>query len=372
MTYDRIINQVKHKRLINYSFILLFFIISNTKASPLYPCNAGTIKTDLVELGLDPEIKLNHQLMSALKIEYGDKLISILINMHPVLAQSPNISISSDTIQWVVDVIWSPENPTANYIPILIDLNNELIVDQYIGIVFDGLLNNSSKMKLVFVNQEQFVIFKTRVNSNLKEIISNRHPDMTAETLKRGLSAFNDHYLSDDGYNVTFEGINHKEPIVSIYGHGRAGHDYIKVGDYKAYASSLVDKLKLIGIPQDSIINLESCFSGCTKKKLELSIYTIKGLFVTKKLTQLPGNIKGSLLDVLSKKIFEKMPTFTGNVNGYMGKMSNMPSRNILKIDGTYLLSGYASLLTGIDGDLRVKKSDVKISISRSDLGSLN
>lgn len=352
---------------INCILFFLFLFINPVFAGLLGVCSPDKIQEELIQLNLDPEIKTNEQLLAALKTIYGNEIEEFLTKKHPYIAQAPLDTIDEQTLQWTAEAIWSPKNKIATHMLILMSLDNRSIFKDYVSTAFKRLLDLKNKTKLIFLNNEDFLFFKKHSTLMLEEILLDNNP-LTPDAEKiHVIRKFKKYYFSKSGYNIGFDASINKKPLLVIDGHGDAGNDNLLIGDELFSVDQLVERLAALQIPSDSVIRLEVCFSGCTKRKLDLSVAEIKLAFKSGLLNQHAGPVHGSLMHTLSKKVYQEIPTFNGSFEGYIGSVNTISQKDVLKKDGTLMLRGNASKVEGTTGSILLKKEEVMVLISRSD-----
>ena len=353
-------------------FVFLLSLMGLANAGLIKPCNSAELKTELIQLGLNPDIEVYEELLDSVESTYGVDIVGYLVSAHPALKEIPFGTVDPNTLQWVIEAIWSPKNPIARHMIIAIDLENESVLSAYVFSAFQQLYNPSEKTKLVFKNSDELKIFKQESIGSLRKLIEKLNPNISDVNLQQSISKFKQYYFSEEGSMIGLGSISYKNPVIVIEGHGNSsegtGMDTITIGDITLTSDELVDILKSFELPFDSTLRLNSCFSGCTIYKIEKTTNEIRGLFKNNLLTAHSGVITGSLLDILSRKLYQTMPDFVGDVVGYIGKIHTIPLRNILRKDGTIMPKGYASEITGNDGVLLLKKEDCEVIIKRSDV----
>lgn len=349
--------------------IFIYFILTAPiNSNVLNPCSSKNIVAELITLNLDPDIKTNISLLNDLKLKYGSSIHEFLSTSHPYLHENPSGIIDSKTLQWTAEAIWNKNNPIARHMLIAADINNINVLRQYALFAFQYLLNSGVKTKLIFKTTKDFEIFKLRSITELKKIIKENNISVPDKVIKNSLSKFNEYYLEDGGHAIGFKSISYNNPVIVIDGHGNAGNTEISLGDVSMSSKNLIDLLISLKLPLDSTITLDSCLSACNKNKLPYSIAEIKIIFKQNLLTQYSGPIKNSFLADFSKKIFSEIPDFNGTVEGYIGVIHTTPQKNVYRKNGSIMSKGFATEVTGLDGSIFLKKEEVKVVITRSDI----
>lgn len=349
----------------------LFFQINVAMASPLEPCNPSTLKTELIMMGLDPDIKNNKELLSSFEIIYGREVRKYLSEMHRSLIHNEDQSISAETVNWAIDAIWKSGPSIARYYAMLFDISNFDIRDYYYTDLFSALSDPSIKTKLLFIDQEDFEIFKDEATTeNLAEALEKVIPDLSDSDAKAYIERFNEYYLDNEhGYTVGFEKIKEEKPVIVITGHGDAKDSTIEIKGYKFEAKQIALDLKEAGIPLNSSLVIESCFSGCSVNKINYSINQIKSAFLSGTLAELHGSSKNSFIYHLMKEINTTNPLFNGKVSGYLGIVKQQAEKNVLRINGTKMEKGFATEILNMNNEtLLIKREDALVSISKKDV----
>ena len=358
--------------LLNINKIGLFLsscliLISPLHSAPFDKCDIDQLEDQLIEFGLDPSIRINNELLSEIQYKYGDEISNYLTEKHPLMKNRPLDMIDEETVEWVIDAIWNTENKRTRYMPILFPLNNNKVLKDYILTAFENLSLEKKKTKLVFKNKEDFLSFKEMARKELKNIILSHYPEYPDHIIYHDIENFRKYYLNQTGYQFTFKNIAHRNPILIIEGHGAAGVDGLTVGGVTLTSEQLIHNLNLLHMPNDATIKMNSCFSGCGDNKFNFTIKEIKYLFKNDLLSKV-AETNNSFTHIFHKSLYENFHSFNGVVHGYLGLLFSTPENNVLKKDGSIMTLGNASKITGTDGSVLLKKEDVRISLSRSNL----
>lgn len=349
-------------------FILLLFFNNIANASPTEGCEPEKIKEKLIELGLDPEIKKNKELVAAFSVKYGPAVAQYLTDTHPRLLFDSENEFDERTVSWAIDAIWESDNPATRYTPILGDVNNESILSDYIFHIYNQLRKYSQKITPVFMSNADLKVFNKVALALLYKRLLSEYPNMAPENLDKALALFDQYYLKSSRVLVGFDSVKDHTPVVVIFGHGDAGKEAIQIGNVSILVSELVQKLKGLNLPSNATIKINACFSGCVDEKLNYSTEEIKSLFKHDMLTTIGSSVHGSLLEKFSVELFRELPSFTGVVQAYMGVVFSRPCKNVLKKDGSLMPIGNAVEITGNDGSILLKKEQVRVSMSRSNM----
>ena len=334
----------------------------------MYPCKNEEIVSELIQLGLDPDIKTNKGLLDNFKIVYGDEIHSYLIKNHPFLEENPDANIDRETLFWAIEAIWDPSNSVARHMIIALDLSNETVLQEYTEMAMDSLLNSSEKTKLTFKNNEEYIFFKDKSEAMIRKILNEGASHVSDEQVNIIKNAFSKNYFNVGGYTIGLKNVIYKNPVIIIEGHGAADDTEIMIGNVTITSIELVNILKELKLPSDSTIKLDSCFSGCTKEIIEKTREEIKKIFERGQLTSHSGPVNGSFLHDFSKEIYKAMPSFTGDVEGYIGMIETVPKKNVHRQNGSIMPKGNASEVQGLDGSILLKKEEVRVTIKRSDI----
>lgn len=347
----------------------LFYILSApVDGGILTPCSENEIISELTQLNLDTEIKTNIQLLENLINKYGYEIYSYFLSAHPSLVNDENGKIDAKTLQWVSEAIWSPKNPITKNIIIVGNIHKKSVLKEYVEFIFNSLYLINEKVRIVFKNNDDYVFFKRKAIPALVAMMKEQNPHISENLISIATSKFEKYFFTHNGYAIGFNFITYSNPSISIIGHGNVKDSEISIGGVNITIKKIVNILKVLNIPSDATVKLESCFSACSSSIINNTKAEIISLFKMEKLTELTGPIKGSFLDLFSRKLYTLIPTFNGDVEGYIGKLYLKPQKNVLKIDGEIMPKGNASSISALDGEILLKKEEVRVSIKRSDI----
>ena len=350
-----------------FALFAFFLLVQNIQAGVIYTCDPAEIKNELIELNLDPDITTNEDLLSELRVEYGVKIHALLTEKHPLLLQQPRARFDNKTLQWVIETIWHPTSPSTRYLPLLADLSDDSVIDDYLKTAYRALFISNERTALLFLTQLDFILFELRAETELDRIIRESQPNISEDAIKKSTSIFKEKYLRKENYLVGSFNPNITNPIVIVDGHGMAGKDHIKVGDLLISYRDIVKTLIDIKLPDGALIKLNSCLSGCIDNKLNLTVAQIKYKFQQGTLTTDIGLIHGSFLQLFSQYLFQHYHQFQGTIEGYLGTVFYAPVKNVLRKDGKIMPVGNATKVTGTDGNIRLKKEQSAVQIHRAD-----
>lgn len=345
-------------------FILFFnFFVSFSVAA----CDIKKLEEKLLSLHLDPEIRTNNQFLLAMEEKYGNEMVESISMLHPHMKFSPDDMIDLNTTYWLESYIWSHKAPNTRYIPVLGDLRNDELKYEYIKIAFTELYDKSKKTMFMFLKKQDYKLFKINIDLNLTEIIMSFYPSTSEIELKTKIEAFKFTYLKDGSFEIGFNNMETEKPVVIITGHGTPGSDSILVGGEELKIEFIVSKLKEAGLKNEATIKLNTCYSGCTKNKVDFSVEEIKFMFKSGILISAIGSVHGSLMDRFSTRLFNDITSFKGEVQGYIGALSQIPQEHVLKMNGQIMRRGNASEITGNNGMIKLKREEVRVSMTRKD-----
>ena len=345
-------------------FVFLFPVIS--LASPTEPCKLNELQDKLLDLGLDPDIRNNAQLLLAFKDKYGESVTDHFVEENIFVEIMPDAAIDIETVSWAAKAIWDADNPATRYFPILADISKEKALDEYVFALYFAI-GRSKKITPVFESASAKKIFIDSWEVSLKRALLKDTPTASETDLKDSLDIFSEHYLAISRLRIGLSGIIHAEPVVVLFGHSAAQKEVILIGDEYISIEQIVAKLKKLDLPRDGILKVNACFSGCVNSTLPYETSEIKELFKSGSLITTSGTIKGSLLDKLSIHLFQEIPSFSGQVQGYLGALFSGPKKNVLRKDGKILPKANAVEVTSASGNsILLKKEQLRVSIKRS------
>lgn len=354
------------KKSVLVAFLFFCEFIKPVFGGLLGPCLPEQVKEELMQMELDPDIIMNIELLNALKVEYGEDVVKYLTSQHPYLSD-PSGHIDPLTLHWAAEAIWSPKSKITRYMLIVMDLSDEEALKEYISLALQNLFNIKDKTKLVFFTKEDFNKFKSKATVTIQSLLLSNNPNMPDIEILTIAKAFKKHYLGKSGHMIGFEGQENQNKIITIEAHGDASSSNIALGHSIMSSDELINRLQEIHLPNDAIIRLDVCFSGCTTRKLDISKSEIVRLFTLDQLTDQFESIEGSFLDTFSRKLYQAMPAFNGNIEGYIGRVISLPKSAVLRKNGTLMPRGNAVEVMGLDGAVLLKKEETLISLSRKD-----
>lgn len=346
-----------------FLFVFLFPVIS--LASPTEPCELNELQDKLLDLGLDPDIRNNGQLLFAFENKYGKSVTNHFIEENIFVEVMPDAAIDIETLSWAAKAVWDADNPASRYFPILADISKEKALDEYVFALYFAI-GRSKKITPVFESDREKNIFINFWRVSLKRVLLKDTPTASETDLKDSLDKFAEHYLAPSRLRIGLSEIIHTEPVVVLFGHSAAQKEVILIGDEYISIEQIVVKLKKLDLPRDAILKVNACFSGCVNSTLPYEISEIKELFKSGLLITNSGTIKGSLLDKLSIHLFQEIPSFSGEVQGYLGALFSGPKKNVLRKDGKILAKANAVEVTSTSGNsILLKKEQLRVSIKR-------
>lgn len=349
-------------------FICCFIVFSmSVFAAPVEVCDRKEIETKLEQLHLDPEITTNNQFLLGIEEKYGQEMVESISVVHPYMKSAPDDMIDVATIYWLESYIWSHKAPNTRYLPVFGNLRNESVINEYIKVAFTELYNKSKKSMFIFFKKQDYKLFKKDLDSNLTKFIMSYYPHTTESELKTKIEAFKFSYLKDGNFEIGFHNMETEKPVVVIVGHGDVDGNSILIGDEDLKIDVFVSKLKESGLKNQATIKLNSCYSGCSKIEIDYSLEEIKYMFKNGILISAIGSVYGSLMDRFSSHLFKEIPSFNGVVQGYIGNLFQIPQQNVLKKNGQIMKRGNASEIVGNNGAIKLKKEEVRVSMTRKD-----
>lgn len=345
-----------------YLFLMMSFFCLPSMAAPT--CDQTLVADMLTEMHLDTSIKYNQELLNALDKEYGNGMGKHLADKHSYLKGHRWGLVDKSTLAWARNAVFGADNFRTRYIPLISKSYDIRALDDYIRAVFESLFLFQRKSILVFKKEDDFLLFKTRAEDNLKNIISHFYPRMPEDEKSAKIQEFKDNYFDDDTYFFSFDQIPHNRAVIVIVGHGSAGVDGIKLGDTIIAAQDITNVLKEYKLPSDATIELNNCFSGCEIAPLPFTIAHIKDQFLKGNLMSLIKT-DSSFLTVFSNFLHKDITTFNGVINGYVGTIQGRKQKSVLGLNGKYKKLSNAVAVWGTDGEIKIKKDEGTISIIR-------
>lgn len=352
--------------MINKLFIIiifsLFILIKPIQSAPINTCDIKTLELMLSNLGLDPTIRKNKDLITELNYKYGSSVSEYLYQEHPYLANAKDDILDNQTIEWAVDAIWNSDNKTMKYLPIMVDLD-ESKMNQYIIASYYELYASQDRVAFVFSTNAEYIQFMMYVKNNIFRILSEKFTNLTPFEIQKRANRYQDIYIKKGRYFIGFNSIPTKKARIIILGHGKEGVDGIKVADFPILSKDLIQRLILLNVPSDARLHLNSCHSACPANALNYTVKEIKYMFKNDLLKKIIQTGNDSFLSIFYQELYKEIPIFKGEVHGYIGRIMQTSQNNILNKEGIILLRSNAVKINGTDGVILLKKEDLRVSL---------
>lgn len=345
-----------------FALIVCFLFPYTANASP---CSLEELKKILLQISFDPEIETNKGLLNIIKNKYGQDMITAIEEVHPALVEAPDSNIDTETLSWIIKYIWSDQNKVTRFIPIVGDLSVNSVLEDSIAFVADNMFKLSHKVTPVFMNEEDATLFLSYAKENLYRILKHRNPSYTKEMLREYRQYFARYIYYNHNYLVKFDSVKVERPVIILLGHGTSEPNVMGIGGQHISIDELMVSFNKLNFPNNAIIKMQICFSGCRNKSLPLTVEEIKQHFLSNDIETLAGVGNNSFMDLFIAEFSTKFPGLNASFEGYVGAIMAAPQLNVLKTNGSLLSQAHAVQVTGTNGDIFLKKGEAKIKISR-------
>ena len=352
--------------LIARSLIIILLFIPFANASP---CSPEDIKHELIKMKLDPEIKTNKELLVGLNAVYGEILLNHLKLIHPVIEESPETIIDLETLDWVDEIIWHKKNKFVTYVYIPGDLSSMGAMDYFV-LIMDGMVNSRSRTIPVFQYSESKDIYYYLLSEEFEpivtEIFKRNYSEMDASGIEYYTDKFLSHYRKYNEYLIGFDSLQGTKSVIQIIGHGKAGYPAYHLGDKVISVEEIVTNIVGMGIPTGSTIKLTGCFTACASPNVPHTMEKIKKLFMKGGIKHIydKGQVK-SFLYLFNHELKKQLPTYSGEVRGYIGEVAHNIEKDVLTKSGK-TTSAFFVVVKALDGTLRLKREEASLSYNSS------
>lgn len=336
-------------------------------------CDEDFLTETLLDHHLDPTIRDNKELVDELTWLYGDELPFLFKEENIFLDKDKNSRVDAKTITWAQEKIKERDSKITRYFPILVGVNNYGDMESLVSIIYLSTILRERHTILVFIDLNEYTSFKSFAEKNIRNIIEKLEPGLSESELIEDVELFQQLYLDARTYiSFGFDNINNKAPIIVLEAHGGAyinGLTFdINVG-FIINSEKIVERLMLLGLPENSTIKLKSCFSGCSKSKSKYSIQEIKNIIMRGKPNLLVGNVEKTFFDMFSTALLTSFDSFNGKIQAYVGAGYFIKQDNVFTKTGAILPEASAVTITAKDGQkIDVKSQDARLELSVADL----
>lgn len=352
--------------------IVFFSLFSFGYASP---CDPIALKSELIKLKLDPNIKTNAELLQQVEFRYGQYAKSFLTRENVFLGKDLDGSIDEETLEWLNDIVWDKNNPFTVYLYVAGDLLTLDSIDFFVDFM-SGAINSKRRTVPIFQYNNSLIEFKKLLDPQneyiLKESFKRLYPKENNEIHEHLLNLFTFYLrkLDVDDLKIGFSDFSvDSSPTILVAGHGLDGVPAYGFGDVHGFENTMitteniVEKLIDMDLPKKATIKLTGCFSACKKSKTSYTVKEIESLFYQHKLiTIYDDNQTKSFFSVFIEEIKKQMPTFSGRVDAYIGELSSEMDDGVLKIDGKRTTSYFVRIMSSSGERVKLKRSEARIS----------
>lgn len=352
------------------SFLILLFFVSPSIVNASPTCEKTALQSTLIKMNFDPEITTNEELLAEIEANYGSEAAFSLENEHKYLEKKEGI-FNLNSLEWVEKRI--NEQIYSRYLLILNDLTNEKVMQAYIIFMYQAVIDKSDKVALIFPNKDTYQKLFLYTYEHFNRIVSEKYPKLTPDELSKNKAVLFRKLLNIPKENVLygFDKIKHKNPVITIDGHGIAGKEAIKIGDIILSASQIVQKLKELKLPDDAVLDLQTCYSAShiALKKTSKSSEELKTAFHLGNLPVLAESKKSNLMTGIMGELVKEIPSFSGSINGYIGEISVTSLKNVHTVKGAILPAKRSSRIRSFDKQFfYVKLKDVQVKLTSASL----
>lgn len=315
-------------------FFLLFFFgnasYAVSGACGLCNCDSESIELKLIDLGLNPKIKTNKDLLSGINNEYGQVFVDELTRLHPFISKKPDGKINKKTLYWVKKIGFSKISSLGiRYIFIpFIDNRSDFGEEIFFHAIIPEMYPAMKGVPYFYDIEQRDAMDRLFIKNNYADVIKYLE-------IEKGVDHKVSRKVAKDLYKKIFK---EKKYLIGsdikkigghrliIIGHGLPGSESITNNQYvdavEIHYSDVVKMLKNISLPENVNINLQTCFSGVglTEINTNKTEDELIRLFINKQFDSVIGDKENSYAYKFAKEIYETFPQFRGNVFGYNGE----------------------------------------------------
>lgn len=298
--------------------------------------------------------------LSASVVEYEKKHSTSISSNNQVSAVEHTVSSTSDSATKKNSEMKNPsKNQHFYYTPFR--KNVDVLIYEIFG-MFDKKRTTTS---ILFSNPDQAELFtkNLEIERDLIIAVTARNRGISEEDADKFFDEVNAFYQSHQ--QIKYNKVNSLPPIVHILGHGSPEADSISSTSSEieyVFTFELVKKLKNLGLPTSSTIELDFCWSACERKPEGITKEEAVKHIINNDFEFLFGDPDNCFLGEFFQEIKSYWPEFQGEIVGYYGSVMNTIQENVLSKDGSWGRS-YATEIELEDGVLLINKDDFKKTI---------
>lgn len=364
--------------LIVSALLVPLIIASEQTRSPGSSCGGTKLENALLLLKIDPSAKDNGHLLAELMVQYGETLVSRMIEKHPAL-KNPKGRIDSKTISWITEAFFgNPTTSNSRYfiVPVLDPSGNygaNMIIGTLVGQSFPTLTSRPA-----FLSSDQFHAVKAAYENNDYEIpahyLKTQH-GLSSKVAKDMARQFHGQIFNSATSHTTLDTVDTSTHRLVIYGHGKPGSDTVTAGNATTTYQDIVDHLLANKIADNAEIEIGSCFAACgnISEKLSASPEQLKQAFLAGTIDQYLGNPADSFAHKLAKELYSRNLDFNGKIIAYKGAVTMHPRQVFIRDPHNpqqlIEVRGFGVALQANNGTLiHFTKEDMRIILGREDV----
>ena len=342
-------------------FFLIFFIFNSLSLTASPVCDIPKLETELLFLKINTKTRTNSELESEIKLIYGNATWKYLIEHHPYL-NIPEATLDSETIDWIMSAmnVINHNNLQYVWVPMKISPDDQDEFPWFIDQAFSySIVKGYLTKKYVFVDEVSRSVFRNNMLNDFAEfeetameILQGVYPDLTLDHLKRFIKRAYDNLRDPSSTIVGLKNVNKEDNlVVAISAHAVLNVPELSIGDEYITIPELINEIKNANLPSDTSFVLDTCWGAClANEKLPYLSDTVKEKFLTGELQKDIRKMNGSFLDKFALELKEKIPSFKGDISGYLGKILLRLS-SCLNETGNYAVD-YAVVVSASDGQM--------------------
>ncbi|MFM2591202.1 hypothetical protein [Vibrio sp. TBV020] len=294
-------------------------------------------------------------------------------------SQIESISINANSLSNDINYIGNSKNISPNknmkrnYIYSPFNNTDLLIYDTLSKFIF-----KKNDTEIIFKNKVQFDNFCKQIESEkwiITEFVKKKLPNLSEKHVDSLVNNFCEKYTYNNP-KYSFDEINNPSPNIYVIGHGSPGVDTISptpTSNMKKeiFDFELVTHLLKAQLPLDAKIKLDFCWSAASKSSSSAKADEINELFFTSKLEQVVGDPKESFMGTFFQELIERVPSFSGVVQGYQGVVLADVKDGVLcksKTLGTHFAVAMPS--SDNTNEIFIRKSHARVTFSNKNLSS--
>ena len=299
--------------------IILSLLSFKTLSSPT-TCNVAQLISVLANMKLDTEIRVNRDLLAAVKDRFGETAMDYLIAQHPLLSENPSNAIDEKTLTWLTDAFEKVPHKQVMYVLFPSEVDSLEKAKHVTDILVSNIKTNFIRHSLLISNLNEFKFLSSFLQDKeqIIGVIKSFYPKDSEELISASYEKLISRYSNLENYH--FEGTDffYSNAKIHIFAHSDYGKDFI-FGGISYSPDDVILRLLEFNPPNESDIKLQSCMAACEAGWNNYDYNTLKKMFLNNELHERVKSSESSLLSRFSKEMIIYEPKFKGTISAYFG-----------------------------------------------------